>query len=108
MKLRLALSATAVIGYVGTAAADTTDSKWQNQVVLAKQGAHCIDDPKCFNRYHPDIPQIARAKPGDIAAKCRAGRQGPLHHRRRQARDRRNRSRYRMTGRFDPATGAGV
>ncbi len=66
MKWRLALCATAVFGYVGIAAADTTDSTWQTKVVLAKQGAHCIDDPQCFNRYHPAIPQIARAKPGDM------------------------------------------
>ena len=66
MKLRLALCATALFGYVGTAAADTTDSKWQNRVVIAKQGVHCVDDPNCFNRYHPDIPAVARAKPGDM------------------------------------------
>ena len=66
MKLRLALCATVVVGYVGTAVADTTNSKWQNQVVLTKQGAHCVDDPQCFNRYHPAIPQVARAKPGDM------------------------------------------
>jgi formamidase len=66
MKLRLVLYGAALFGYVGTAAADTTDAKWQNQVVIAKQGAHCVDDPQCFNRYHPDIPAIARAKPGDM------------------------------------------
>jgi len=48
------------------AVADTTDVAWQNKVVLAKQGAHCVDDPKCFNRYHPDIPPAAQAKPGDM------------------------------------------
>jgi formamidase len=62
----LALCAAALFGYVGTAAADTTDSKWQKQVVLEKQGVHCVDDPQCFNRYHPDIPAVARAKPGDM------------------------------------------
>ena len=66
MKLRLALCAVALFGYVGTAAADTTDSKWQSRVVIAKQGVHCVDDPNCFNRYHPDIPAVARAKPGDM------------------------------------------
>ena len=40
----------------GAALADTTDVTWQNRVELAKEGAHCADDPKCFNRYHPAIP----------------------------------------------------
>ncbi len=66
MKLRLAFFTAALLGYVGTVAADTTDSKWQSQVVLEKQGTHCVDDPNCFNRYHPDIPAVARAKPGDM------------------------------------------
>ena len=48
------------------ASADTTDVKWQNKVVLEKQGAHCVDDPNCFNRYHPEIPAVSRAKPGDM------------------------------------------
>ena len=66
MKLRLALCATALFGFIGTAAADTTDSKWKTNVVVAKQGVHCVDDPNCFNRYHPDIPTVSRAKPGDM------------------------------------------
>ena len=76
MKLRLALCAVALFGYVGAAAADTTDSKWQSRVVIAKQGVHCVDDPNCFNRYHPDIPAVSRAKPGDMivgAIRRRAG-----------------------------------
>ena len=48
------------------ARADTTSVTWQTRVVLAKSGAHCADDPKCFNRYHPTIPEVARAKPGDF------------------------------------------
>ncbi len=66
MKLRLALCAVALFGYAGTASADTTDSKWKTEVVIAKQGVHCVDDPNCFNRYHPDIPTVSRAKPGDM------------------------------------------
>ena len=46
--------------------ADTTDQKWMNKVVVAKQGDHCADDPNCFNRYHPAIPPVATAKPGDV------------------------------------------
>jgi formamidase len=66
MKLRLVLCAAGLFGYIGTAAADTTDSKWKTNVVVAKQGVHCVDDPNCFNRYHPDIPTVSRAKPGDM------------------------------------------
>jgi formamidase len=67
MNLRLALYAAGVVGLsAATAAADTTDQQWQNRVVIEKQGAHCVDDPNCFNRYHPDIPTVARARPGDM------------------------------------------
>lgn len=56
-----------VLGGVSTAArADTSDVTWQTRVVVAKQGAHCVDDPNCFNRYHPAIPPAARANPGDF------------------------------------------
>ena len=46
--------------------ADTTDQKWMNKVEVTKKGAHCIDDANCFNRYHPAIPMVAKANPGDI------------------------------------------
>ena len=51
---------------VGAAVADTTDVTWQNRVIVDKQGDHCVNDPNCFNRYHPAIPPAARAKPGDV------------------------------------------
>jgi len=66
---KLACCATALLAAVGGSAAaraDTTDVTWQNQVVVAKQGAHCADDPNCFNRYHPAIATVARADPGDL------------------------------------------
>ena len=47
------------------AQADTSDVTWQTRVLVDKTGAHCADDPKCFNRYHPTIPPAARANPGD-------------------------------------------
>ena len=46
--------------------ADTTDQKWMNKVEITKEGAHCIDDKNCFNRYHPAIPAAIKANPGDI------------------------------------------
>jgi formamidase len=66
MKLYFTIIAAVMFGIIGTAAADTTDSKWMSKVVIGKKGDHCVDDPNCFNRYHPDIPAIARAKPGDM------------------------------------------
>ncbi len=63
---------TASLGFVllcscfALARADTSDVKGPPPVVVAKAGAHCIDDPHCFNRYHPDIQPVARARAGDI------------------------------------------
>lgn len=50
----------------GPAVADTTDQTWMTKVVVGKQGDHCADDPNCFNRYHPAIPAVATANPGDV------------------------------------------
>ena len=50
--------------YVG-AHADTTDVKIHKIVEVKKKGAHCEQDPNCFNRYHPSIKPVARAAPGD-------------------------------------------
>lgn len=60
--------AAAVVSFAAVvpATADTTDVKWQDKVVIAKEGAHCVDDPNCFNRYHPAIPSVVRANPGDM------------------------------------------
>ncbi len=49
-----------------SAYADTTDVKGPAEVVVSKSGAHCKDDPNCFNRYHPAIKPAARAKPGQL------------------------------------------
>ncbi|MEO0829457.1 MAG: acetamidase/formamidase family protein, partial [Pseudomonadota bacterium] len=48
-----------------TASADTTEVTWKTEVVIGKQGTFCSDDPNCFNRYHPSIPTVATASPGD-------------------------------------------
>lgn len=47
------------------ALADTSDVKVNKIIEIKKQGAHCEQDPHCFNRYHPAIKPIARAQPGD-------------------------------------------
>jgi formamidase len=62
---RYAVAMLVAAGCGSAAVADTTDVTWQNRVVVAKAGAHCADDPNCFNRYHPAIPPVARANPGD-------------------------------------------
>ena len=46
--------------------ADTTDQRWMTKVELTKQGAHCVEDRNCFNRYHPEIPSRASANVGDM------------------------------------------
>lgn len=54
------------IGMGQSAFADTADVKIHNIVEVKKQGAHCEQDPNCFNRYHPAIKPVAHAKPGDM------------------------------------------
>lgn len=65
MKNSLTSLAVATMFITPAALADTTDQTWKTKVVVEKQGDHCADDPNCFNRYHPAIPTVARAKPGD-------------------------------------------
>ena len=66
--LRQLMVSSAAVLFCGVPAAlaDTTDVKWQNKVVIEKQGAHCVNDPNCFNRYHPAIPPVSSAKAGDM------------------------------------------
>ncbi len=52
-------------GLYASAHADTTDVKIHKIVEIKKKGAHCEQDPNCFNRYHPSIKPVARAAPGD-------------------------------------------
>jgi formamidase len=44
--------------------ADTTDVKAWQIVRVEKTGKHCADDKNCFNRLHPAIKPVARARPG--------------------------------------------
>jgi formamidase len=52
--------------FIFNANSDTTDQKWMKKVELKKTGDHCVDDKNCFNRYHPNIPPVAKANPGDF------------------------------------------
>jgi len=63
--LVIALAVAALLTLPATAGADTTDVKWRDIVEVRKKGDHCVDDPNCFNRYHPAIEPVARAKPGE-------------------------------------------
>jgi formamidase len=62
----LAVAAVAGVMFANASAeADTTEVTWKTIVEIEKSGAHCGDDPNCFNRYHPAIKPVARANPGD-------------------------------------------
>jgi formamidase len=64
--LRFLAAAVTLVGAGTLARADTTDVTHDTIVTVAKEGAHCGDDPNCFNRYHPGIEPVARAKAGDV------------------------------------------
>ena len=34
------------------------------EVVVGDRSVGCAEDPDCMNRFHPDIPMIAEAEPG--------------------------------------------
>jgi formamidase len=47
---------------------DRDDRHHAKRVVhLPKTGARCVNDPKCHNRWHPAIPPVESANPGDVA-----------------------------------------
>ena len=60
------LVAAAAASFSQFAFADTTDSKTLSIVEVKKEGEHCEQDRNCFNRYHPAIKPVARAKPGQL------------------------------------------
>jgi formamidase len=53
-----------LLALAAAANADTSDVTHETPVVVEKSGAHCADDPNCFNRYHPGIEPVAQAAPG--------------------------------------------
>jgi len=72
-KVRTLFLAAAAASIAPIAIADTTDVKSQSIVEVTKKGAHCEQDPNCFNRYHPAIKPVARvpksgaAMPSELA-----------------------------------------
>jgi len=66
MRLLPAVLVALLASAIGPSAfADTAEVKTQTIVEVKKKGPHCEQDPNCFNRYHPAIKPVARAKPGD-------------------------------------------
>lgn len=65
-KISPLLGAFLAVGFATFAWADTTEVKSQSVIEVTKKGAHCEQDPNCFNRYHPAIKPVARAKPGQL------------------------------------------
>lgn len=63
---RLSAITISALFYALNTSADTTDVKTQTIVEVTKKGEHCEQDPNCFNRYHPAIPPVAKANPGDL------------------------------------------
>jgi formamidase len=63
---KMVLSAPILLMMGAHAVADTRDVKHETPVAVSKTGDHCTDDPNCFNRYHPAIKPVARAKPGQV------------------------------------------
>jgi acetamidase/formamidase len=62
MRLDCIAAASAVVVMMSLgfgAAVDATEVIWQNRVAVAKEGAHCVDDANCFNRYHPANPILS-------------------------------------------------
>jgi len=59
----LSVTALALGTAITTAAADDRPGK---RLVLPKTGERCANDPKCHNRWHPAIPPVAVAEPGDV------------------------------------------
>ncbi|MFZ2649522.1 MAG: acetamidase/formamidase family protein [Burkholderiaceae bacterium] len=65
-RLSAMVMAVAAAGFAQSIFADTTSVKSQSTVEVKKKGAHCEQDPNCFNRYHPAIKPVAKARPGQL------------------------------------------
>jgi formamidase len=48
---------------LSSASADTSNVKGPQPVIVAKSGAHCKDDPNCFNRIHYAVKPVASVQP---------------------------------------------
>jgi formamidase len=48
------------------AAVALADDRHGNRIVIQKKGERCVDDPRCHNRWHHQIPPVATANPGDV------------------------------------------
>src|SRR5262245_36842410 len=48
------------------AAVALADDRRGSRIVIPKTGERCANDPKCHNRWHPAIPAVAMANPGEV------------------------------------------
>jgi formamidase len=62
MSIRFAIGVALVL----LAAVSLADERRGARVVIPKTGERCANDPKCHNRWHPAIPAVAAANPGDV------------------------------------------
>ncbi len=64
--LKAARARVVVFGSILIAAVGfTAAARAERMITIPKTGARCADDPRCHNRWHPAIPAVATAKPGD-------------------------------------------
>ncbi len=63
MSIRFAIGVALVL----LAAVSLADERRGARVVIPKTGERCANDTKCHNRWHPAIPAVATANPGDVA-----------------------------------------
>jgi formamidase len=55
----------AVFGSILMAVGFAATARAERAITIPKTGARCADDPRCHNRWHPAIPPVAVAAPGD-------------------------------------------
>ena len=60
---RLAVTGTILAAALGLA----PQARAEQLITIPKTGARCVNDPRCHNRWHPGIPPVATARPGDTA-----------------------------------------
>jgi formamidase len=62
MSIRFAIG----VALVFLATVALADDRRGGRIVIPKTGERCANDAKCHNRWHPAIPAVATANPGDV------------------------------------------
>jgi formamidase len=63
---RRAFLCAAAIAFGAATTVARADDGHGKRVVLPKTGERCVNDQRCHNRWHPAIPGVATADPGDV------------------------------------------